>query len=83
MSNLNKKPHAGSLSADFAGTEQEARQFCQANPTFHVGHYPNIGNEGLPMIVANYHSKAERVALLTEFDKLGWPEEAVGDKVYA
>lgn len=75
----------GTLSVDFAGTREEAREFCvrhqQPHRMLRVGNKPNIGNEGLPMITAEYRSHDQLFELIKFFEDNGW-EESVIDKPF-
>jgi hypothetical protein len=70
--------YVGTFKVDFAGTRQEAEEFVKPHrPVLHVGSYPNIGNEGLPMITTRYQSLKQKIERLALLESLGWDRGSV------
>ena len=80
MMSLRRKIHTqGTLKVDFAGTREEAKEFIKVHSELHVGNEPNIGNEGLPMIVTRYNTNKHKTTLLELLASLGWDNDSVID----
>lgn len=72
----------GTLSVDFAGTRNEARDLVNEHPELSLSHKPGA-EESIPVITAIYTSDDKRQKLLALLKSLGWDQEFVGDRPYS
>jgi hypothetical protein len=72
------------LTVDFAGTREEARQFVAQHKDLHLAHKASPG-EGLPMLTSRCTSYTKRQEVMAQLAALGWDEGSVSisAKVYA
>ena len=72
------------LTVDFAGTRDEARQFASQHKDLHLAHKASPG-ESLPMLTSRCTSQRKRADVMGLLDSLGWDEDSVivSTKVYA
>jgi hypothetical protein len=73
------------LTVDFAGTREEARQFVNQHPDLHLAHKAGPAPDCLPMITIRCSSYAKRAKALELLASLGWDDGSVGEsnRVYA
>lgn len=72
----------GTLSADFAGSVEEARAFCEGRRFNLARRNETAGNEGMPLITVPYKNLADRLSAISLFEEHGWPEECLLDTRY-